>query len=376
MHIAIDAIGIGRPGGGRSATLNLLEALFEVDRENRYLVVLDKREPSLEGYGDRVSQLIAPVRHRILVRVWAQLVLPILCRREAIDLVHYTKNLGTFLTPGRSVITMYDMTILAHPDYYPKSDVWYWRTVQPLALRGVDRIIAISENTARDLMVFYGLPRDKIKVIPCACHPRYRPLEKEAVTRVRARYSLPGEVILHVGSISAKKNLSSLLEAFATMVKQDGYQGWLVLVGRVYEKGRGEEVFDHVERLGLGDRVIFTGSVPDEDLPALYNAAQFMVFPSVHEGFGIVLLEAMSCGLPVIASALSAVPEVVGDAGLLLENPRDPAEIRSAMLRVVQDEELRNELRARGLRRAARFSRRAVALETLSLYKEIVSSSR
>ena len=166
MRIAIDAIGIGRPGGGRSATLNLLEALFEVDRENRYLVVLDGREPSLERYREKVRQVIAPIRHRILVRAWAQLVFPLLFRREAVDLVHFAKNLGTFFTPGRSVITIYDMTILAHPEYFPRSDVWYWRTLQRLTLQQVDKIIAISENTARDLVAFYDLPRDKITVIP------------------------------------------------------------------------------------------------------------------------------------------------------------------------------------------------------------------
>ena len=371
MYIAIDAIGISRPGGGRTATLNLLEPLFEVDRSNRYLLVLDREEPSLTRYGGNVRQLITPIRHRMLVRAWAQLVFPVLFRREGIDLVHFTKNLGTFFTPGRSVITMYDLTFLAHPGYFAWTDVCYWRTLQRLTLRSVDRIIAISNNTAEDLVRFYGLPREKIVVIPCACHPRYRPVGAEAISDARRRYGLPEDMILHVGSISPKKNLTSLLDAFALLVKHDAYQGALVLVGRVYEQCKGEDLPGYVERLGLSDRVVFTGSVPDDDLPALYGAAQFLVFPSVHEGFGIVLLEAMSCGLPVIASSMTALPEVVGDAGILLSDPRDAQEVRMAMNRLLQDDELRQDLRARGLRRCARFSRRTVASETARLYEEL-----
>jgi glycosyltransferase involved in cell wall biosynthesis len=373
MRIAIDALGISRPGGGRSATLPLLEGLFELDQQNEYLVVVDQREPLLEGHGDRVRQLVAPIRHRIAVRVWSQAVFPLLFHREAIDVVHFTKNLVTFFTPGRSVVTMYDMTIIAHPRFYPWNDVLYWRTIQRLALRSVDRIISISENTAREMMAYYALSRDKIRIIPCASHSRYRVLSREQVERVRARYGLPDEMIVHVGSIAPKKNLETLAEAFAMLVERDGYDGALVFVGRVYEKGHGEEIFGHVERLGLGDRVVFTGSVPDEDLPALYNAAQFMVFPSVNEGFGIVLLEAMACGCPVIASTTTALPEAVGDAGLLVSNPRDAGEIRSAMRRLLRDEGLRGELRAKGLRRAAQFSWKTIAQETLELYEELGS---
>jgi len=375
MRIAIDAVGISRPGGGRSATLPLLEALFEVDRRNDYLVIVDQKEPSLEGHGSRVRQMVTPIRHRIAVRAWAQVVFPVLFRREAIDVVHFTKNLGTFFTPGRSVITMYDMTIIACPRFYPWSDVWYWRTVQRLTLRNVDRIISISENTAREMASYYRLPREKITVIPCACHSRYRPLDREQVGRVRARYGLPEKMILHVGSIAPKKNLGTLAEAFAMLVERDDYDGSLVFVGRVYEKGQGDVIFEQVKRLGLSDRVIFTGSVPDEDLPAIYNAAQFMVFPSVNEGFGIVLLEAMASGCPIIASSTTAVPEAVGDAGILLSDPRDAGEIRSAMLRLLEDEQLRSELRARGLRRAARFSWESIARETLRLYEQLGDAS-
>ena len=251
--------------------------------------------------------------------------------------------------------------------------MWYWRAVQPAILGKVDRIIAISENTANDLVRFYGLSRGKIVVIPCTCHPRYRPLTEEQVRHVRARYRLPDRMILHVGSISPKKNLRSLLEAFAMVVEEDGYEGALVLVGRVYEQCRGEAVYGQVEKLGLGDRVIFTGSVPDEDLPALYNAAEFIVFPSVHEGFGIVPLEAMSSGLPVIASSLTALPEVVGEAGVLLSDPTDPLEIKSAILDLLRDGDLREELRMKGLRRAERFSPRAAAQRTLQMYEELGS---
>jgi len=372
MRIAIDAMGITKAGGGRTATLNLLEPLVALDRENEYLIFVDEQEPSLNGYPN-VRQYQVGIRSRFLARLWAQAVLPVLLRREKIDIMHYARNLGAFLTPGCSVLTIYDMSILLYPEVYPTPDVIYWRSVQRLMVRHIDRIIAISESTARDVRHIYGLPDEKVEVIPCAHHSRYKPASAEEIHRVRSRYDLPEEFILHVGSISPKKNLPTLVRAFERL-KRAGYPGALVLVGRVYRSGQDSVLLAEIEASKERGSITLTGPVPDEDLPALYSAARVFAFPSLHEGFGLVALEAIACGTPVVASRTTAVVEVLADAGTFVESPRDDEEMARHLSRLLSDDDLRQEMRARGLERARRYSGAEVARRTLDLYQRLVIS--
>lgn len=370
--IAIDALGIGGTGGGRSATVNLLHELLRQDQENRYLLLVDQPEPELLAAGSHVQQQLLPVHHRLLCRGWAQVVWPVALRRERVDLVHHIKNLTTLGLPGRKVVTIYDMTIVLHPTMFPASDVLYWRHAQPHLLKRVDRVVAISQQTARDLMELYRLPPESIRVIYPAYAPRFRPLPAEEIARVRQRYGTGPRFILHVGSIWRKKNLLTLLQAYERLCER-GYDGKLVLVGREYPKGRDEAFYAHLGRSPYRERVLLTGGVPDEDLPGLYNAADLMVFPSLHEGFGIVAVEAMACGTPLIASNTGALPEVVGDGGLLLEDIHEAESIAAAAERLLSDEELRRRQIARGLERASRYTARAAATATLALYRELLA---
>jgi len=376
MRIAIDAMGIAKPGGGRTATLNLLEPLITLDRENEYLVFVDETEPSLNGYPN-LRQYQVGIRSRFLARIWAQVALPILLRHEKIDIMHYARNLGAFLTPGRSLLTIYDMSILLYPEVYPASDVLYWRSVQRLMMRRMDRIIAISESTARDVRHIYGLPDDKVEVIPCAHHARYKPASAEEIHQIRARYGLPEEFILHVGSISPKKNLPTLVRAFERL-KREGYPGALVLVGRVYRSGQDSVLLREIEASKERDSIILTGPVPDEDLPALYSAARVFAFPSLHEGFGLVALEAIACGTPVVASRTAAVVEVLADAGTFVESPRDDEEMARLLscqiARLLSDDDLWQEMHVRGLERAKQYSGQEVARRTLDLYQRLMIS--
>ena len=373
MRIAIDAMGITKAGGGRTATLNLLEPLVALDHENEYLIFVDETEPSLNGYPN-VRQYQVRIRSRFLARLWAQAVLPVLLRRERIDIMHYARNLGAFFTPGHSVLTIYDMTTLLHPEVYPSMDVLYWRTVQRLMVRNMDRIIAISESTAHDVKRIYGLPDEKVVVIPCAHYSRYRPVSAKEIHQVRSRYNLPKEFILHVGSISPKKNLPTLVRAFERL-KQEGYPGALVLVGRVYRSGQDSVLLREIEASKESDSIMLTGPVPDEDLPALYSAARVFAFPSLHEGFGLAPLEAIACGTPVVASRTPAVVEVLGDAGTFVESPHDDEEMARQIVhqiaRLLSDDDLWQEMRARGLERARRYSGAEVARRTLDLYQSL-----
>lgn len=373
MKIAIEALGISQPGGGRSATLNLLEALFEIDTENRYLVFVDALEPSLDH--KHVRQKVIPIKHRLLARLGAQLVLPAVLRQEGVELTHFVKSLGLALVPSKTVVTIFDLTILRYPDIYPAIDVWYWRAIEPRTLRRADRVIAISQHTADDLERFYQLPPERIVVIyPCAS-PTFRPAGEAEIARVRARYGLLRETIIHVGSISRKKNLTTLVKAFARFRQATGFPGQLVLVGREYGKGRDEELSRSISALGLEEAVVFTGPVPDQDLPPLYSASALCVFPSLHEGFGLVALEAMACGVPLITTAVGAIAEVVGEAALVLRNPTDENELSLALRRVLEDPDLRGQMIEQGLAQTGRFSRAEAARQTLQLYREVAGAN-
>lgn len=375
MRIAIDALGMGPPGGGRSATLNLLQGLLRIDSENEYLVFLEREESSLARLGRNVKCMVLRIANRFAARVWAQMVFPLILRKERIDLIHHVKNLGTFLSPCPSVVTVYDMTTLLFPHIFPSTDVLYWKYIEPLTLRTADRIIAISENTAHDMAVQYSLPKEKISVIYPSYDPIFQPMDSEATSEIRHRYQLPSEVVLHVGSISRKKNLLTLVKAFKLLKQEEGFGGKLVLAGRVYGKGYDAELYSYLAESNCRADVIFTGPLGADDLVLLYNSARVLAFPSLHEGFGLVPLEAMACGLPVIASPVWAISEVVGDAGLTLRNPKDPSELATAIKRVFSDDGLRRSMIQKGLTRASLFSRETQAQATLQLYGEVMAGN-
>jgi glycosyltransferase involved in cell wall biosynthesis len=370
MRIAIEALGITSYGGGRSATLNFLEALFNLDKKNEYLIFLSQPEPSLGVSSSNVSQRIISLKNRFLTRMWAQLILPISVR--GFDLTHFVKNLGVFRIPTPTVVTVYDMTTLIHPELFPWFDVWYWRHIEKHTIRKADRIIAISNTTANDIVRCYRIPKNQIQVIYPGYAEQFQPARSDEIRKIRAAYGLPDEYIIHVGRIDRKKNLTLLVEAFWDFKDLFHYNGKLVLVGEEYQKSRDNSLYPTIRRLGLEDLVIFTGHVPDKDLPALYSGATLAVFPSVHEGFGLAPIEAMACGTPLIAHSAGAVKEVVGDAAIVLERI-DRDSLAKALLEVIGNPKLIENLKDRGLERARYYQRDRTAKETLALYEEIIA---
>ncbi|HIQ04823.1 MAG TPA: glycosyltransferase family 1 protein, partial [Anaerolineae bacterium] len=237
------------------------------------------------------------------------------------------------------------------------------------AVRRADHIIAVSECTKQDAARLLGVNETKITVIYEAADPFFRPVpSEEAKTWLRTRYSLPERFILFVSTIEPRKNVQGLLRAYHLLREDYRVEAPLVLVG-----ARGwlyDEVFATVEELTLSQHCRFLGRVRRNDLLYLYNAASCLVQPSFYEGFGLTLLEAMACGTPVITSNVSSMPEVVGDAGLLVD-PNDTAGLAVAMWRVLSDADLHSQLREKGLKRAASFSWKRAARETLTLYRHV-----
>jgi glycosyltransferase involved in cell wall biosynthesis len=287
--------------------------------------------------------------------------------------VHFVKNLGVFGIAASKVVTIHDLTTLIYPELFPRFDVWYWQTVERLTLQQADRIVAVSQGTAQDVMRFYKIPRERLRVIYNSCAPHFKVASPAEMAAVRKKYDLPERYFLHVGRIDRKKNLPLLLRAFADFRSRSGFDGKLVLVGEPYKKSPELALYSTLRDLNLNQAVILTGRVPDLDLPALYSAALATTFPSFHEGFGLMALEAMACGSPVIAHAAGALQEVVGEAALVLDTATDVQSWSAALHRVADDASLRARLREAGLERAKVFAAERAAADTLSLYTEIVN---
>lgn len=373
MKIAIEALGIHVFGGGRTATLTLLEGLLALDEKNQYRIFLTQSEPTLSNTAGNVKQVIAPFKNRFLQRLWAQAVLP--WAVQDCHLLHYAKNLGVFCTRKPEVVTMYDMTTLVHPELFPWMDVWYWRHVQKLTLHKAARIISISETTAHDIARFYALHPEKIRVIYPSIDPRFQPATSDEIERVRKIYGLPDTFVLHVGRIDRKKNLTLLVEALAQarQLIGPGFADHLVLVGDMAKKSQDEDLLPFITSLGLKEYVVFTGCIPDTDLPAVYSAARLAVSASLHEGFGLSAMEALGCGVPLLAYQAAALQEAVGDAAVVLDT-LNCGIWAETLARLLSEDDFRQQLSEKGLARAQLFQRERNARETLKLYQEVAKN--
>jgi glycosyltransferase involved in cell wall biosynthesis len=273
----------------------------------------------------------------------------------------------------RTVFTVHDLIFRFYPEHHLPLNRWYLTLMMPRFLRAADALIAVSDQTKRDVVALYGVPAERIHVIPEGVAPRFQPVEDPArQAALRQRLGLPERFLLYLGTIEPRKNLIGLLDAYHALVTA-GEEADLVIAGRpgwLYSP-----VFAHVRRLGLEQRVHFTGWIDDADVPTLLSAARAFVFPSLYEGFGLPPLEAMACGTPVVVSNASSLPEVVGEAGVLV-SPTDRAALAEALRRVLADDALVASLREKGLRQARRFRWENAALETLAVYRTVAGGMR
>ena len=294
---------------------------------------------------------------------------PRLACADGLALLHMT-----YIAPPRSpvpvVLTVHDVSYRIFPRFFsPRVRLVLGLLVGP-SIRHAARVIVGSECTRRDVIRFYRVPPERVVVTPDAAGPQYRPQSEEEVRRIRRKYGLPRRYFLAVGNIQPRKNLPRLVRAFSEVAGQ-APDVKLAIVGR--SAWRGSEVESVVRQLGLQQRVTFTGYVPDEDLPALYTGALALCYPSLYEGFGLPALEAMACGAPAIVSNVSSLPEVVGDAALLV-NPTSVDQIARALSTLLNDEKMRAEYSTRSLARAAQFSWERTARLTRHVYDEVLGA--
>jgi len=368
MRVGIDArlVYYSRAGIGQYIML-LARALDSLNSHHDEFVLLQSRKDHTQivnGHNFSRASLWTPSHH------WAeQTTLRFEIGRMSLDLLHSPDFIPPFQRNCKSVITVHDLAFLLYPHFLTKESARYYGRIDQ-AVRNTDHIIAVSESTRQDTIKLLGVPERKITVIHEAANPIFRQIDKdEARRRVSEMYHLDRDFILFVSTIEPRKNLPGLFQAYRKLLDDYKVPERLVLAGS--QGWLSEEVYNLVEGLDLDEYVRFLGRVPSEHLVYLYNAARLLVHPSFYEGFGLPPLEAITCGTPAIVSNVSALPEVVGDAALLVD-PHDIDGLTVAMWRVLTDEDLRNSLIAKGLIRADMFSWKRAAQETLAVYRRVV----
>lgn len=296
--------------------------------------------------------------------LWEQLSQPF--QLGEYDLYHAMAFAGPLLLTTPMVVTVYDLTFMRYPERLTTARRLYLRMFTAMTCRRAKRVLAISQSTADDLTNLLDIPADKIDVTPLGYDAdRFRPLPDDEINAFRTLHDLPERFWLFVGTLEPRKNLVTLLNAYAQLPDNEqlplilgGGKGWMV-----------DEIFATIERHGIGDRVSHIGFIPTADLPLWYNSADVFVYPSVFEGFGLPVLEAMACGTPVITSNVSSLPEVAGDAGLTLP-PDDINQWTDALSRAYHDVAWRETAQHNGLDRAKQFTWERTAQLTIDSYRK------
>ena len=345
--------------GTENYSLSLIRALLDLDHRNHYRLYFNQ-PPATRLFPEPSN---AESKVMPFPRLWTHVRLMWEIARNPPDVLFVPAHVLPVAHPPRSVVTVHDLGYLYFPEAHTPLSRRYLDITTRYHARAATHLLADSEATKRDLVEHYGAGTDAVTVVYPGRGTEFAPVAfAKARSEVRDRYGIREEYILHLGSLQPRKNLERLLDAFAMLQeRQDlhlvlaGKKGWLY-----------EPLFKHVRESGLEARVRFVGYVPQADLPALISGARLLAFPSLYEGFGFPVLEAMACGTPVVCSNTSSLPEVAGDAALLVD-PTNARDLAHAISRVLEDGALAQELAQKGLRRANQFSWERCAAQSLAV---------
>jgi len=372
MYIGINARCLQRSRAGIAQYVYyLLLYLKKVDRKNQYVLFLGSNNyiyddiESLDFLCD-VSRM--STKNQFFKIAWQHLYLPLRIKDLKIEVFHEPTFVAPYFKKCSTVITIHDLSYKLLPDCYTLRNRLYLEWLMERSINSSDKIIAISENTKKDLLLNYKIKEEKVKVVYEGVDEAFRPiadLKNGSLDMVKAKYGIRGDFILTVSLISPRKNMVNLIRAFSMLKKKGAINHQLVIVGK---KGwLYKEVFEEAIASNYEKDIIFCDFVPQYDLVALYNAAGVFVYPSLYEGFGLPLLEAMACDCPVVASNCSSIPEVCADAALLVD-PHDPAAFSEAILRILSGVTLRKSLVEKGRVRVSVFPWEKTAEETIKVY--------
>ena len=394
MRIGINAFYLGAVTTGSGQYINhLIRQLARLGDESEYILVQDARY-KIQDTGNLhpapcilhpISTPFDPVSEDLAKLWFEQVAFPRACRRHSVELAHVPYFASPLFPTTPTVVTVHDLIPMLLPAYRGSILVRLYTLLVAVAAKRADIVLTDSEASKWDIVHLLDIPSERVRVIYLAADDIYQPvLDEHRLAGIRRKYGLPASYLLYLGGFDQRKNVPTLLKAFAQLAKDSRIGDWrvsLVVAGQLPDYGldlaiqaKRSDFFPDprpiVQELGIGERVVFTGWVPEEDKPALYSGARALIFPSLYEGFGLPPLEALACGTPVIASNRGSLPEIVGDGGLLLE-PDDVEGLTAAMERLLSDDTLWGDLQEKGLAHAARFSWEKTARETLAVYREI-----
>lgn len=365
MHIGFDAHSIGAGlGGNETYASNLIEALADVDTQNRYTLYVTKQE-AVDRYAHRWANVSVrkTLPHTPLIRI--PLTLAAELRRRPVDILH-VQYTAPPLAPCDTVVMIHDLSFEHLPETFKRRSWMQMRLTVRRTARAASHVVTDSEYSRQDILRTYRLPPERVTTTPLAASSNFRPTNDE---RVLEKYGVSGDYILAVGSIQPRKNIARLIRAYTLMRSQhDGRVPKLVVAGK--NAWLFKETIRAAAISSASDNILFTGYVPESELPALYTGALCFAYPSFFEGFGIPLLEAMRCGTPTIASDRTCFPEVVGDASLMID-PFDEQSIADALWRMISDAALREQLRSRGFVQSSLFDWQQTARLTLDVYDQV-----
>jgi glycosyltransferase involved in cell wall biosynthesis len=366
IHIAIDAsrATARERTGTERYSFQVIAALARIDRFNRYTLCTNGLPESLPPLGPNFD-----LRSVRAPRLWTHLRLGPQTLLAQSDVLFVPAHVIPLLSARRNVVTIHDLGYLAFPEAHTRQRRIELDLTTRWSVQRATQVIAISQATKDALIEHYHADPARVTVIYHGVSPLFRPVDSVAIAELQAHYGLHKPYFLYVGTIQPRKNLQRLIAAFRMLAGQVadiellivGKRGWLT-----------EQIEAEARSAGLAERVRFLGFVPDGDLPALLSGATAFVFPSLYEGFGLPVLEAMACGTPVLTANTSALPEVAGDAALLVD-PSSSEAIASGLQRLAEDADLRAALRARSLARAAQFTWERCARETLAVLQDTVT---
>ncbi len=358
----------GKRYGVARYLVNVLGNLLDIDDRNEYLVYLSAAIEPLGFESPNLDFEIFTSRPNIL---WRHLRLPMAMRRDRIDLHFSPSYMLPLIKVCPSIVVVHDLTFRVHPEWFSADrrflfDGIFWREV-----RRAERIITVSEHSKKDIVEYLGVEPGKVVVIQEAADQRFKPVEDEAeLEAVRERLGVEEGFVFTVGAVHTRRNLERLIEAVAGARRSFGVDPMLLIVGTPAPFSPPVDIPGTAERFGLEEKVVHAPFISDEDLLLLYNACGLFAYPSLYEGFGLPVIEAMACGAPVACSNTTSIPEVAGDAVLYFD-PESVEEMAEAIGKGLTDGELRGELSTRGRARAATFSWRRAARETLAVFEEV-----
>jgi glycosyltransferase involved in cell wall biosynthesis len=363
LRVGFDGRAFSSPAAGiRRYSTELVGALLSLG-EPIAIVALGGDPDRIPAGLERVSASAHPPSNA----GWTLIGLPRTAARARVDLIHAPAYTAPFWAGVPVVLTIHDVSYESHPEWYPYRRDWLRRYFYRRSATAAARVLTVSAFSASEIASAYGVPRSRITVTPLGVHAAFGAGDPNLAIDLPAHVTRP--FVLHVGDLHERRNLPMLVEAVLAARRHSGALAALSLVVAGVDRGVSEGLCAMARERGAPDAVVALGPVDEDRLRALYRGATALVYPSLYEGFGLPLIEAMASGTPVLASRAASIPEVLGGAGMLLD-PYNSAAWRDAIVRIVNDKSLRDDLRARGLARAATHTWQRTARLTLDVYRE------